>query len=357
MCVVGADPLVSILLPVRDGAETLSDALRSLEHQTLTDWECLIVDDGSHDDTPRLCRHWSRQDSRFRHVRFDERRGIVAALNAAAAQARAALLARQDADDRSLPLRLARQVEYLRCDPGCVAVATRVRLFPQDALPTGLRAYGEWLDATLTPEQIARDIWVESPLPHPTVVMRRDAFETCGGYCQGPWPEDYDLWLRMHVRGWRLGKVAECLYEWRHHPGRLTFTDPRYSPAAFLECKLRQLAPRLAGRTVRIWGAGRDGRRLRHALRARDIEPTAFIDIDPRKIGRRRLGLRVESPEEALEISPAGTGACRAGAHPSQGGAGAIILVAVGTRGARGLIRARLSAAGLREPDDFLCLH
>lgn len=342
-----APPRVSVLLPARNAAATLDEALAGLRAQTLTDWECLIVDDGSTDETPAIARAWAAGDGRIRLLPSPARRGIVAALRAAAARARAAVFARQDADDISRPRRLAASLALLESDASLGAVACRVRLFPGDALGEGLRVYGDWLNEAVTPEQIAGEIWVESPLPHPAVVMRREAYTGCGGYRHGPWPEDYDLWLRLHRAGWRFAKVPEVLYDWRHRPGRLTFSDPRYAPEAFLRCKLEHLEPRLRGRALVVWGAGRDGRRLARALAARGVETAAFIDIDPRKVGRERLGRPVHPPE-ALGDS----GCLGRGALPE-----ALVLVAVGSRGARALIRERLAGLGRGEPADFLCLH
>lgn len=344
---MASEPSVSILLPARDAASTLEEALASLAAQTHADWECLLVDDGSRDGTRAIARAWAARDRRIRLIPFDEPRGIVASLERAAAEARAPRLARQDADDRSHPRRLERALALLEGDPSLGAVACRVRLFPEESLAGGWRAYGEWLNAALTPQEIAREIWVESPLPHPAVVLRREAFAQCGGYREVPWPEDYDLWLRMHLAGWRFAKSPETLYDWRHHARRLTCRDPRYAPAAFLACKLEHLDARLRRHPLILWGAGREGRRLARALAARGLAPRAFIDIDPRKIGGVRQGHPVFSPA-ALE---AGGPLSRAELS------GSLILVAVGSRGARAIIRSRLAALGRIETEDYLCLH
>jgi glycosyltransferase involved in cell wall biosynthesis len=341
---VTSAPRVSILLPAYNAAGTLAESLASLREQTVRRWECIIVDDGSSDATGAIADSWAKKDPRFRVLRFPVRQGIVVALNSAADLAGAPYLARQDADDRSLPERLERSLALLDSDPALGAVACRVRIFPVEDLAAGMRAYEEWLNSTITPDEIAREIWVESPLPHPATIFRKEAFTRCGRYEDGPWPEDYDLWLRMHTAGWRFAKVAVVLYEWRHHANRLTFNDPRYSPAAFLNCKLRHLQQRLAGKPLLVWGAGRSGKRLARALLARNLQPRAFIDIDPKKIGSTRLGLPVISPE-ATQVQNRPT-------DPAP-----FILVAVGTKGARGLIRSRLHDMRRREPTDFLCLH
>jgi len=335
-------PRVSILLPVRDAAGTLPDALGSLTRQTATDWECILVDDASRDATAAVARDWAARDRRIVVHRLPEHGGIVAALRCGVSHARGRFLARQDADDISLPTRLETTLARIEPDRSVGAAACGVELFPAPAIGPGLRAYAEWLNGLITPEALAREIWVESPLPHPAVVMRREAYEEVGGYQEPPWPEDYDLWLRMHGAGWKLVQTGEVLYRWRHHQGRLTFRDPRYDPAAFLACKLHHLMPHLRDRSLLIWGAGRDGKRLARALGERGCNPVGFIDIDPRKIGRTRLGLPVRAPG-CLEGGP--------GSPPHR------ILVAVGTAGARELIRRRLVEMGWTEPEDFLCLH
>jgi hypothetical protein len=114
-----------------------------------------------------------------------------------------------------------------------------------------------------------------------------------------------------------------------------------------LACKLHHLRERLDGRALAVWGAGRDGRRLVRALRDAGYVPRAFIDIDPRKIGRQRLQLPVLAPDALAghRISP------------SLPGGDPLILAAVGTQGARELIRTRLNSMGWRELEDYFCLH
>lgn len=344
-------PRISILLPARNAEACIEEALRSLSGQTIADWECIVVDDASSDRTPAAIAQWAAADPRFRSIRLRSHRGIVFALNRAAEEARAPCLARQDADDRSLPERLARSLALLESDARLGAVATGVRFVPAPQPGSGWEAYACWLNAARSAEEIEREIWIESPLPHPAVIMRRKAFDQAGGYREVPWPEDYDLWLRMRAKKWRFAKTPEILYEWALHEERLTLTDSRYLPAEFLACKLHHLRMRLRKRPVFIWGAGRDGRRLARALIARRIDLRGFIDIDPRKIGRARLGKPVIGADDALgSLRPPDA---LDGLRPGD----ALLLVAVGTRGARELIRARLAGKGWREPEDFLCLH
>lgn len=333
-------PAVSVLLPCYNSAGTLSEALESLARQTLGDFEAIAVDDGSTDATPEILRSWAQRDPRFKplscaHV------GLVAALNAGLARCQAPNVARMDSDDRSLPERLARQVAFLDAHPEVGVVGCRVAGFPEGQVREGFRLYMEWQNSLLDDAAIRREMFVESPLAHPSVTLRRASLEAVGGYQERGWPEDYDLWLRLCLAGVRFARLPEVLFEWREHPARLTRTDSRYSLENFLRLKAYYLARGpLAGRgAVILWGAGMMGRRLCKHLQRQNVPLVAFFDIDPRKTGGTKRGLPV-LPPEALPAFWAN--------QPDP-----VLLAAVGARGARPLIRHRLSALNLVEAQDW----
>lgn len=329
-------PAVTVLMPVHQAAATLDEALAGLFAQTLADWELVAVDDGSTDGSGALLARAAGRDARVR-VLTRPHRGIVAALNAGLAAARVPLVARMDADDRMAAERLAVQVDAARRHPDWAVVGCRVSMFPEAALTDGMRHYRDWLNGVLTPGDVARDIWVESPLAHPSVLFRRDAVAAVGGYREGPFPEDYDLWLRLHAAGHAMGKVDRELVAWREGPGRLSRTDPRYAPAAFRALKAHHLARSvLAGRhEVQLWGAGPDARAWRNALAAEGIRVARFFDIDPRKIGRT-LG------DGAPVLDWRRTPEFR----------GTPLLCAVGQKGARARMRGLLAAMDFVEGRD-----
>ncbi len=324
---------VSVLIPCRDAEATLDEALASIVDQTSRDFEVIAVDDGSIDGTPDLLAEWAARDRRIRVIRT-EREGIVPALNTAAKQARGDLFARMHADDVSDPTRLERQIEYLQANPDQAACGTRVRYMPRGVLRDGARRYEKWINGVVTPSEIERDLFVECPIPHPSLVLRREAFETVGGYRDAEWPEDYDLVLRLWDAGYSMGKVPEILLRWRERPDRLSRTDARYGEDSFRRCKAHFIGHRTAGRPVVVWGAGPVGKAFALALLERDHKVTAFVDLDPRKIGQMIHGAPV--------IHPAGI----------EDHAGEYVVAAVGSPDARAEIRAALYAAGFREPED-----
>ncbi len=333
-------PRISVLIPVRDAGEHLGPALDSLLCQTYRDFEIVAVDDGSADGSLAALEAAAERDGRIR-VESTSPRGIVPALLRCAELASGELLARMDADDLCEPERLAAQVELLDRSSEVAAVGCRIRCFPEDELALGMRRYEAWQNSLIEPSDHARDAFVESPLCHPSVLMRRTDFEAVGGYFDDDFPEDYSLWLRLLRKGRGLAKVPRVLFHWRDRPERLTRTDPRCAPERIAALKLGFLLEGpLRGRpSVSIWGAGPTGRAWRRHLEARGIGVERFIDIDPRRIGRKSGGVPIAGPS-ALE----------------RGIPGGHLLVAVGSHGARELIRPALAGLSYREPEDFTVL-
>jgi glycosyltransferase involved in cell wall biosynthesis len=330
-------PLVSVLLPVRDAAATLAACLASIARQSEPRFECVVVDDGSRDESLACARDAARRDRRFR-VLAAPRRGLVAALRLGLADCRAPLVARMDADDWMHRDRLALQCAALDADPSLAAVGAHVRLFPRAGLGPGMRAYERWLASIDSPRSLRREAFVECPLAHPTLVARREVL-LAHGYRDCDWPEDYDLVLRLLEGGQRLSVVPRRLLGWRHHPGRLSLRSGRYAPGRFTECKAEFLARGLLARSERylLWGYGGTGRALQRALRARGRRPAAIVELHPRRIGQRIQGAPVVE-RHALGAP---------GALP--------LVVSVAGAEARALIRAELARLGWRECVDYLC--
>ena len=334
-------PLVSVLLPVYNGATTIEEALDSLASQSLEDFEIVVVDDGSTDDTASLLA--GRNDARLRVVRRPHA-GLLPALNEGLKACRGCYVARMDADDRCHPTRLEKQVALAAENDRIGVVGTLVRSFPAQDVAEGFRIYEQWQNQLIKHEQIVREIFIESPIAHPSAMMRRQELVEMGGYQERGWPEDYDLWLRYHAAGRHFAKVPEVLLDWREHESRATRTDSRYSVENFLRAKAHYLCsgPLVERGSVVVWGAGKTGRRLSKHLIRGGHRPDLFVDIAQDKIGRTMRNVEIigvqDLPARWSQLS-----------HP-------ILLAAVGSRGARELIRQQLDQWGWHEGDDFLCV-
>ena len=338
-------PPLTVVLPVRNAQWTIGRAVASLARQDLQNFQLIVVDDGSEDHSVDIARQvWGqfRSDRDFTLLQ-PGRVGLVAALNKGLEASSAEFVARMDADDLAHPQRLFLQLALIqqeRLDVVGCAVRTFRTGGEAAGVGEGYRRYERWLNALCTHEAIDRERFIESPMAHPTVLLRREAILRIGAYRDGPWPEDYDLWLRALHRGLRFAKVDARLLLWRDHERRTSRRDARYSEEAFLRCKAIHLCegPLASGRRAVIWG-GRDfSRRLGRALLQLGVSLRAFVDIDPRRIGGQRCGVPVIAPN-LLE--------------PREG---EVMLGAVGARGAREQIRQCVTSLGYTEGDDFFCV-
>ncbi len=342
--------VISVLLPVRNAAATLAEAIESVLLDRDEALELVVVDDRSTDGSAAIAARFAARDRRVLCVSAEPAAGegehdgeggvgVARALTCGLAVARGEFIGRMDADDVSLADRFPRERRLLEEDPRLGAVGVKVEAFGAARVGEGLAAYLAWQNSLVSSRQHADAMFVESPLCHPSVLVRRAALDAVGGWRDGPFAEDYDLWLRLDAAGFALAKVDATLFRWRHREERMTFRDPRCSAAAMLALRARGLAARLSRQKSEfvIWGAGRTGRRLARALEAYEVLPRAFVDIDPRKLGRQARGLTIEAPEAVL-----------ASRLP-------FVVVAVGARGARDIVRSRLIARGRTEGVDFLC--
>jgi glycosyltransferase involved in cell wall biosynthesis len=333
-------PRVSILLPVWNAGKTLATALRSLERQREGDWECVLVDDGSSDDSLAIAEGIAARDPRIRVVpRRHE--GLVAALNAGADLCRAPLVARMDADDWMHRDRLALQCELLDREPGLDAVGSFVRSFPRATLQAGSRRYEAWLHSLTSPVALWRDRFVECPIAHPTLMIRRERLQALS-YRDCGWPEDYDLLLRLLARGPRVGVVPRRLLGWRNGDDRASRRDPRYALDRFTACRAWYLSRDFlnGSQDYVLWGHGPTGRALRRALESRGHCPAAIVEVHPRRLGQTIHGAPVLSPD-ALAASP------ELRRLP--------LIASVAGATPRAQIRAALESLGYRDGTDFVC--
>lgn len=335
-----ARPRVSVLLPVYNEDRFLQQAVQSILRQTEPNFELIVVDDGSTDDSRAIVERLAAGDRRIKPIRHPHT-GIVAALNRGMLEASGRYVARMDADDLAHPRRLELQARYLDRHPSIGLIGSRVEYLGDARRNRGLALFVKWSNSLVDSRDIELYRFVETPFVHPSVMFRRELTERLGAYRDGPFPEDYELWLRWLESGVRMAKLEQTLLSWRDRPDRLTRTDSRYSVEAFYRTKAPYIYRWLEKHNphhpaVIVWGSGRTTRQRLRFLTDLGVRVEAYVDIDPRKIGYRIGGAPVITTDEL----PA-PGAC-------------FVLQWVASRGARAEIEIELASRGFRLGRDYL---
>ena len=275
---------VSVVMPVYNAEGTVLQALDSLRAQRFQSMEIIVVNDGSTDGTLELLRNQPNIK-----LLDHSHRGIVSALNDGLAAANGDYIARMDADDLCHPERIEKQASFLDAFPDLGIVGCRVGFGGDREKQAGYAAHVDWINELIEPDDIALNRFVESPFAHPSVMFRRELFEKYGAYRDGPFPEDYELWLRWMATGVKAGKVDEELLMWNDPSHRLSRTDERYSIDAFYKTKAEYLFQWLEKNNPHhpeliVWGAGRVTRKRTAILEQYGIRITQYIDIKKRQL-------------------------------------------------------------------------
>lgn len=206
-------PLITVLMPVHNGAKYLHSAIESVLCQTMRDFELLIVDDASQDESSAIIRSYS--DSRIRYIRSDQRLKLAGALNYGMSQARGELIARMDCDDICLSSRLALQAECFHQQPDVDICGTAIETFGEGSY--GVQSFPR------NHEQILAYGLFDNPFAHPSVMLRRSLFMNHKlKYDVSFYPsEDYELWIRA-LRVGRGTNLAKVLLQYRIHGASMT---------------------------------------------------------------------------------------------------------------------------------------
>jgi glycosyltransferase involved in cell wall biosynthesis len=211
---MSAPPCVSVIMPVFNGERYLDEAVRSILDQTFSDFEFIIIDDGSTDRTSAILKSYT--DVRIKVV--DQRhQGLVASLNQGLAIARGGYVARMDGDDIAFPHRLEKQVTFLRTHPGTGILGTACRLIDANGRDLGFR---QW---PINDLEIRWVSLLSSPFGHPTVMICRDILSRNGLKYEEAFQgvEDYGFWTKVlnYTCGWNL---VEPLLRYRMHEDSVT---------------------------------------------------------------------------------------------------------------------------------------
>lgn len=232
-------PGISVLLPVYNGGFTLINAIESILDQTYKNFELIIIDDGSTDNSIEILHHYQSLDTRIILV-TRENKGLVTTLNESLSLARAPWVARMDQDDISLPERFEKQLRWLELS-GADICGSWIKYFGADNY---ICKYYE------SDEAIKLDMLFKSPFAHPSVMMRSNVIKKLSYDISCEKAEDYDLWVRAAQAGLKMGNIQEVLLKYRRHETQITSKSVKITQE--VSAKIRERHWRQAEKLYRI---------------------------------------------------------------------------------------------------------
>lgn len=276
-------PEISVILPFYNAEKSLEYALQSICEQTFQHFECLLIDNNSTDQSKDIAQLFCVRDTRFTLL-HEAKQGVVHAHNKGLSVAQGRYIARMDADDWSFPNRLQVQFDFLESHPNADVIAGQAEYVAHKPETAGFARYVRWSNQIVSERDIYLKQFVESPIINPTAMWRKKASKIHGTYLQGPFPEDYELWLRWLSKGVKIHKIAQPVIMWYDSDNRLTRTKSQYSDESFFKIKTEYLSKWLQIHNpfhpkVMVWGASNISRKRAKLLKIHGIEIAGYIDI------------------------------------------------------------------------------
>lgn len=288
-------PKISILIPAKNAAKYLHDCLNSILEQTETNWECIVVNDNSTDNTLAILNEFAAKDKRF-IIFSNTKNGVITALRLAYAKCSGELIHRMDADDIMPKHKLAILKQSL-IEYGKGHIATgKVKYFSESTLGDGYKKYELWLNHLTETGSNFSELYRECVIASPCWMVFRSDFEKCGGFNSDIYPEDYDLVFRFYEAGLRCLPSSEVLHLWRDYAVRSSRTSTLYADNRFLDIKCFYFLKLNfnKNRPLVIWGAGRKGKAIAKYLIRENID-FHWLCNNPKKIGKEIYGLVMQS--------------------------------------------------------------
>ena len=305
-------PLVSILIPFKNTAEFLPECITSIIKQTYTNWELIIIDDYSLDNSAAIVKQFADGDSRIKLFK-NTGSGIIDALRLALSKSKGGFITRMDSDDVMTFNKLELMSNSLiKHGKGNLAVG-QVKYFSKTGIGDGFAKYEKWLNTLTKNGSNYTEIYKECVIPSPCWMAYKDDLLACDAFNSNRYPEDYDLAFRFYEYGLKCIPCDAILHHWRDYENRTSRTHEHYAENHFIALKLHyflKLDYNIKKQLV-IWGAGNKGKVLAKALIQKGI-PFQWICDNPNKIGRDIYGKilkpfnfqqTIENPQSIITVA------------------------------------------------------
>ena len=317
-------------MPAKNSAKYISECLDTIISQTYTDWELIIVNDHSSDETEEILKFYSNKQDRISYYN-NPGKGIIPALQKAYKESSGDFITRMDSDDLMTSRKLELFVTKLKLAGEGYLTTALVKYISDGHLGEGYTKYASWLNQLTSFNTNFSEIYKECTIPSPNWMVHRVDFELSGGFNSELYPEDYDLAFRFKASGLNLANINEITHLWRDHPSRASRNDENYSDNKFTKLKLSHFLDQDhdKSRALVLWGAGPKGKAIAKELSMQGIA-FRWVCNNPKKIGHDIYGTILEPIGIITDTSP------------SQA------IIAVSQQNSRGEIDAKINVANVQ---------
>ncbi len=291
---VKAADKISIVMPVRNGLPYLEACLKSIFSQSFTNWELIIINDHSTDNTSFLLDEISKSDQRVQWHN-NEGSGIIPALILGSTFCKGHMITRMDADDIMPKDKLENLYKLLKIKGQRTVVTGLVKYISQEKLREGFKKYESWLNRLSSEQCHYSEIYKECCVASANWLMYMDDFKKCGGFDVKMYPEDYSLVFEWRKEGYKISATQNITHLWRDHPQRASRNDDNYKNNSFAELKVIYFIEQdwQTNQSLILWGAGPKGKLIAKQLIERKV-PFRWICNNTRKIGKHIYGVEME---------------------------------------------------------------
>lgn len=299
-------PLVSIIMAVKDTAPYLHDCINSIINQTYQNWELIAVNDHSTDETPEILAAFAKQDARVRVFDSDGYK-LIPTLQCGYREVRGTLLNRMDSDDKMPDYKIQLLVdEWHKYGKGHVIAGGTEHFVDEGKVGDGFLRYERWLNEVAKTSTHYQQIYKECVIPSHCWMIHKDDFDAVGAFDPVIYPEDYDLCFRMYKHGLKVIGIDAILHHWRDRSNRISRTWDEYKDNRYFDMKMRFFyeIDRDNTRPLVLWGAGRNGKDMAKILQSYN-DTFHWVSNNKKQIGKDIYGVRMQSFTDVPSIENA----------------------------------------------------
>ncbi|MCX7549744.1 glycosyltransferase family 2 protein [Xanthomarina sp. F2636L] len=296
------NPLISILTPFKNTNKFLYDCIESIQNQTYTNWELLIIDDSSTDNSYQIVHEFTKHDKRIKLFK-NPGEGIIEALRFALKKSSGIYITRMDSDDIMTPNKLEALLNNLQKHGKKHLATGLVSYFSEDGINDGYRNYETWLNQLTRTGNNYSEIYKECVIPSPCWMVHKNDLFAADAFNPNDYPEDYDLAFRFYKQQLKVIPCNQVLHHWRDYSTRTSRTHEHYAQNYFLEIKLKYFLELDfdTSKQLVIWGAGFKGKTIAKLLIERQVD-FIWICNNPKKIGKHIYGQELYSYTYLTEL-------------------------------------------------------